>query len=193
MVRCDAEEVTPSSNPRESIAYAYQTHHPFVRRPCRRLLHHLRHLQRGHVAEFSGQRLTKAEADQRYENSAMTYLFGLGDGSIVIDGRSMAMFIDRSCKPSREAEEIRGAFGSRPFAISQREGLPTTLPLRRRRRRSRSLQLRRQQMPRHDVFQRGNEQALGREKTPRIDLILTRPLSGFPPTCPLTRRRYNRL
>ena len=60
------------------------------------------------VAEYSGHKLTKAEADQRYENSAVTYLFGLGDGSIVIDGHATAMFINHSCKPNCETEEIRG-------------------------------------------------------------------------------------
>jgi len=60
------------------------------------------------VAEYDGHRLTKAEADRRYENSAVTYLFGLGDGSIVIDGHAMAMFINHSCKPNCETEEIGG-------------------------------------------------------------------------------------
>lgn len=60
------------------------------------------------VAEYSGHRLTKAEADRRYENSAVTYLFGLGDGSVVIDGHSMAMFINHSCTPNCETEEIGG-------------------------------------------------------------------------------------
>jgi len=60
------------------------------------------------VAEYSGHRLTKAEADRRYEGSALTYLFGLGDGSIVIDGHSTAMFINHSCKPNCETEEIGG-------------------------------------------------------------------------------------
>ena len=32
------------------------------------------------VAEYTGPRLTKAEADARYEESPITYLFGLGDG-----------------------------------------------------------------------------------------------------------------
>ena len=38
------------------------------------------------VAEYTGPRLTKAEADAAYEDSPITYLFGLGDGSVVIDG-----------------------------------------------------------------------------------------------------------
>src|ERR1700756_2225149 len=37
------------------------------------------------VAEYTGPRLTKDEADVLYESRPITYLFGLGDGSIVID------------------------------------------------------------------------------------------------------------
>lgn len=58
------------------------------------------------VTEYTGHRLTKAEADRRYEDSPVTYLFGLGDGSIVIDGHATAMFINHSCKPNCETEEI---------------------------------------------------------------------------------------
>ena len=60
------------------------------------------------VAEYTGHRLTKEEADVAYENSPITYLFGLGDGSIVIDGHSMAMFINNSCDANCETSEERG-------------------------------------------------------------------------------------
>ncbi|HTW62107.1 MAG TPA: SET domain-containing protein-lysine N-methyltransferase [Terracidiphilus sp.] len=60
------------------------------------------------VVEYTGHRLTKAEGDQVYDSSGVTYLFGLGDGSIVIDGHSMAMFINHSCHPNCETEEIDG-------------------------------------------------------------------------------------
>ena len=60
------------------------------------------------VAEYTGHRLTKEEADVAYENSPITYLFGLGDGSIVIDGHSPAMFINHSCDPNCETCEERG-------------------------------------------------------------------------------------
>ncbi|HUN84848.1 MAG TPA: SET domain-containing protein-lysine N-methyltransferase [Terracidiphilus sp.] len=60
------------------------------------------------IAEYDGPRLTKAEADTSYETSPITYLFGLGDGSIVIDGHCMAMFINHSCDPNCETEEVRG-------------------------------------------------------------------------------------
>ena len=58
------------------------------------------------VAEYTGHLLTKKEADKRYEHSPVTYLFGLGDGSMVIDGHSMAMFINHSCDSNCQTEEI---------------------------------------------------------------------------------------
>jgi hypothetical protein len=60
------------------------------------------------VAEYTGPRITKEEADARYENSPVTYLFGLGDGSIVIDGEGPAKFINHSCNPNCESSEVRG-------------------------------------------------------------------------------------
>jgi uncharacterized protein len=60
------------------------------------------------VAEYTGPRLTKDQADTAYEDSPITYLFGLGDGTIVIDGHCMAMFINHSCDPNCETREEDG-------------------------------------------------------------------------------------
>ena len=60
------------------------------------------------VSEYTGPLLTKSEADACYEDSAITYLFGLGDGSKVIDGHCTAMFINHSCAPNCETEEVDG-------------------------------------------------------------------------------------
>jgi SET domain-containing protein len=60
------------------------------------------------VAEYDGPRITKAEADTCYEEAPITYLFGLGDGSMVIEGHSMAMFINHSCDANCETEEKAG-------------------------------------------------------------------------------------
>ena len=60
------------------------------------------------VAEYTGPRLTKAQADVAYDEQPITYLFGLGDGSIVIDGHCMAMFINHSCDPNCETHEEKG-------------------------------------------------------------------------------------
>jgi SET domain-containing protein len=60
------------------------------------------------VAEYTGHRLTKAEADHVYEASPITYLFGLGRGEEVIDGHCMAMFINHSCAANCESSEEDG-------------------------------------------------------------------------------------
>jgi SET domain-containing protein len=60
------------------------------------------------IAEYDGPRITKQKADELYSDEPLTYLFGLGDGSMVIDGHSMAMFINHSCRPNCETEEIDG-------------------------------------------------------------------------------------
>lgn len=43
-----------------------------------------------------------------YEDSPRTYLFGLSDGEHVIDGDGMAGFINHSCEPNCEPEEVDG-------------------------------------------------------------------------------------
>jgi SET domain-containing protein len=60
------------------------------------------------VAEYTGPRLSKDEADALYEDKPITYLFGLGNGSTVIDGHCMAMFINHSCDPNCESGEEDG-------------------------------------------------------------------------------------
>src|SRR5205814_1373820 len=60
------------------------------------------------VAEYSGPRLTNDGADEIYEYSPLTYLFGLIDGEHVIDGDGIAAFINHSCDPNCEADEVKG-------------------------------------------------------------------------------------
>jgi len=60
------------------------------------------------VAEYTGPVLTKAEADAAYKNARITYLFGLGDGSMVIDGQCTAKYINHSCEPNCESVEKNG-------------------------------------------------------------------------------------
>ena len=64
--------------------------------------------RRALVAEYTGPRLTNAQADAIYEHSPRTYLFGLVDGERVIDGDGLAAFINHSCNPNCEADEIKG-------------------------------------------------------------------------------------
>ena len=60
------------------------------------------------IVEYTGPRISKEEADLKYADSPTTYLFGVGDGSTVIDGHGTAMFINHSCEPNCETEEIDG-------------------------------------------------------------------------------------
>ncbi len=60
------------------------------------------------VVEYTGHHITKEVADVRYEDSIVTYLFGIGDGSYVIDGHGAAMFINHSCDPNCETDEVDG-------------------------------------------------------------------------------------
>jgi SET domain-containing protein len=60
------------------------------------------------VVEYTGPRIKKREADARFQDSRITYLFGIGDGSTVINGHGMAMYINHSCDPNCETEEVRG-------------------------------------------------------------------------------------
>jgi hypothetical protein len=60
------------------------------------------------LLEYDGERITKDEGDLRYEGRPFTYLFGIGKGDIVIDGHGMAMFVNHSCDPNCETDEIDG-------------------------------------------------------------------------------------
>lgn len=60
------------------------------------------------VVEYTGPLIAKEEADLRYGNKPITYLFAIGDGEKVIDGHGTAMFINHSCDANCETEEIDG-------------------------------------------------------------------------------------
>jgi hypothetical protein len=55
------------------------------------------------VIQYDGPRFTKDEADERYADRFITYLFSTGNGD-VIDGFGTAMFINHSCDPNCETE-----------------------------------------------------------------------------------------
>jgi hypothetical protein len=69
------------------------------------------------VVEYTGRRLTVRRADALYENCRKTYLFGLDDGKHIIDGDGVAAFINHSCQPNCEPDEIKG----RIWIIAQRD------------------------------------------------------------------------
>ena len=58
------------------------------------------------VVEYDGPRFSKDAADERYKDRFITYLFSAGKE--VIDGFGTAMFLNHSCDPNCEAEEVEG-------------------------------------------------------------------------------------
>ena len=60
------------------------------------------------ICEYDGPRYTKEEADERYADRFVTYLFGYGDKDMVIDGFGTAMFMNHSCDPNCETEDVDG-------------------------------------------------------------------------------------
>jgi uncharacterized protein len=60
------------------------------------------------IVEYAGPRITPEEADRRYDGSTRTYLYGLEDGKTVIDGEGWGAFLNHSCNPNCEVEEIKG-------------------------------------------------------------------------------------
>jgi SET domain-containing protein len=67
-----------------------------------------RRLRRGEfVIEYTGEHITEAEADRRYDDKPYTYLFDLAK-DVVIDGAAGgndARFINHSCEPNCDAWE----------------------------------------------------------------------------------------
>ncbi len=60
------------------------------------------------VVEYVGEYLTYEQADDLYDNFPNTYLFGLDGGKRIIDGYGVAAFVNHSCKPNCETDQIRG-------------------------------------------------------------------------------------
>ncbi|HXY51876.1 MAG TPA: SET domain-containing protein-lysine N-methyltransferase [Terriglobales bacterium] len=60
------------------------------------------------VVEYTGPHLSKEQADELYSERKETYLFCLGEGQTVVDGDGVAAFINHSCDPNCETDEIDG-------------------------------------------------------------------------------------
>ena len=69
------------------------------------------------VLEYDGPRLNKGLADIRYAERMVTYLFGVGQGNEVVDGFGTGMFLNHSCAPNCESENIEG----RVFVVACRD------------------------------------------------------------------------
>lgn len=60
------------------------------------------------IIEYDGPRFSKSEADERYQDRFVTYLFSTGINGEVIDGFGTAMFINHCCDPNCETENMDG-------------------------------------------------------------------------------------
>jgi len=59
------------------------------------------------VVEYLGPRLSPEEANRLYDGAPRTYLYGLEDGKTVIDGEGMGAYLNHSCDPNCEVDEIK--------------------------------------------------------------------------------------
>ena len=69
------------------------------------------------VVEYVGEHLSNAQADDLYDGVPITYLFGLDNRKQVVDGYGVAAFINHSCHPNCETDQIRGKI----WIISRRD------------------------------------------------------------------------
>jgi uncharacterized protein len=60
------------------------------------------------IIEYVGEYLTADQADDLYDDFENTYLFGLDGGKKIIDGFGVAAFVNHSCEPNCETDQIRG-------------------------------------------------------------------------------------
>ncbi len=61
------------------------------------------------ILEYVGERLTNEQADDVYDDFSNTYLFGLDEGKTIIDGYGVAAFVNHSCDPNCETDQIAGS------------------------------------------------------------------------------------
>jgi uncharacterized protein len=60
------------------------------------------------VLEYTGPRLRAKDTDGLYAEGDVTYLFGMDGGKTIIDGFGMAAFVNHSCGPNCESDQIKG-------------------------------------------------------------------------------------
>jgi len=70
-----------------------------------------------HVVEYEGPRISYDAAEALYDDRDITYLYGLSDGKTCINGTGIAAFINHSCDPNCESDELNG----RVFIIALRD------------------------------------------------------------------------
>ena len=60
------------------------------------------------VVEYTGPRFRPEDCVHLYEGQPSTYLFGMEGDKQIIDGHGMAAFVNHSCAPNCETDEIDG-------------------------------------------------------------------------------------
>ena len=60
------------------------------------------------VVEYTGDVVSNEEGDRLYKDKDYTYLFALDGGTHMVDGYGMAMYINHSCDPNCETDQIDG-------------------------------------------------------------------------------------
>lgn len=60
------------------------------------------------VIEYTGTVVSNAEGDALYKDKDYTYLFALDGGTHMVDGYGMAMYINHSCQPNCETDQMDG-------------------------------------------------------------------------------------
>jgi len=58
------------------------------------------------ILEYTGERIPAKKTDGMYDE--VTYLFGMDGGKTIIDGFGMAAFVNHSCDPNCETDQIAG-------------------------------------------------------------------------------------
>lgn len=58
------------------------------------------------VLEYTGPRLKNKDTQGLYADNEVTYLFTMDDPEVVIDGFGMAAFVNHSCDPNCESDQI---------------------------------------------------------------------------------------
>lgn len=58
------------------------------------------------VLEYTGPRLTREQSEGMYADSEVTYLFTMDDQKTIIDGFGIAAFVNHSCDPNCETDQI---------------------------------------------------------------------------------------
>jgi SET domain-containing protein len=60
------------------------------------------------IIEYVGLPMSYEQADDLYDDFENTYLFGLDGGKLIIDGYGVAAFVNHSCAPNCETDQIKG-------------------------------------------------------------------------------------